>query len=173
MAMHNFQLTTADGNVYPHIPASQVYIDTAGTSLETYWPTLVNNILNFLYPVGYIYKSTVPQNMASLVPGTTWITLPAAKILVGAGTYTDSRGENKIFSASEQPVGEYFHRLTIAEMPSHRHQFWWQTGSTGDEGWDYGRTPGTERNGTGYTGSNLPHNNVMSSKVVYMYQRTA
>lgn len=173
MAINNFQLTTADGNVYPIIEASQVYVDTSGTTLEAYWSTLINIILKKVYPVGYIYKSSSPKNMSSIIPGTTWEALPAAQILVGAGSYTDSAAETQTFSATSAPVGEYFHRLTTTEMPSHRHEFWKDASSSGSEGWDYGRTPGTNRHYTGYTGSNLPHNNVMSSKVVYMYQRTA
>lgn len=71
------------------------------------------------YPVGSIYMSTNSINPGALFGGT-WEAYAQGRVLIGAGTGTDSRSENKTFAAGSTG-GEYNHQLTVGEMPSHSH----------------------------------------------------
>lgn len=71
------------------------------------------------YPIGSIYISTEETNPSKLFGGT-WESYGQGKTLIGAGTGTDENGETKTFTANTTG-GEYSHKLTIEEMPSHTH----------------------------------------------------
>lgn len=75
--------------------------------------------LDMVYPVGSIYLSTNATNPAVLFGGT-WEAYAQGRVLIGAGTGTDSRSEKKTFAAGDTG-GEYNHQLTVEEMPSHDH----------------------------------------------------
>ena len=83
--------------------------------------------LDMVYPVGSIYLSTNATNPGTLFGGT-WEAFAQGRVLIGAGTGTDSRNESKEFTAGETG-GEYNHQLTTNEMPSHTHTA--STDSTG------------------------------------------
>ncbi len=80
--------------------------------------------------------------------------------------------------------GEYYHRLTVSELPSHVHQgldidgvyvFGWDTGNlTGFDFMDgnYMKKVGN-RITTGSTGDNNYHNNIQPYVVTYFWRRTA
>ena len=78
-----------------------------------------SNIVNIIYPVGSIYMSMSSTNPAELFGGT-WEQIAQGRCLIGAGTGTDSRSESKTFTAGDTG-GEYSHKLTVGEMPSHNH----------------------------------------------------
>lgn len=78
-------------------------------------------LVDILYPVGHIYMSTNSANPGTLFPGTTWEAYAQGRVLIGAGTGTDSRSEKKTFAAGSTG-GEYNHQLTVGEMPSHSHE---------------------------------------------------
>lgn len=77
-------------------------------------------LVDILYPVGYIYMSTNSANPGTLFPGTTWEAYAQGRVLIGAGTGTDSRSEKKTFTAGSTG-GEYNHQLTVGELASHTH----------------------------------------------------
>ena len=77
-------------------------------------------LVDILYPVGYIYMSTNSANPGTLFPGTTWEAYAQGRVLIGAGTGKDSRNEEKTFTAGSTG-GEYNHQLTVGELASHSH----------------------------------------------------
>lgn len=77
-------------------------------------------LVDILYPVGHIYMSTNSANPGTLFPGTTWEAYAQGRVLIGAGTGTDSRSEQKTFTAGSTG-GEYNHQLTVGELPQHSH----------------------------------------------------
>lgn len=74
--------------------------------------------LNVAYPVGSIYISTISSNPSSYLGGT-WEQIKG-RFLVASGTVTDANGETATFYAGTTG-GEYVHRLSLEEMPSHTH----------------------------------------------------
>lgn len=74
----------------------------------------ISTVVDLLYPVGTIYISVSSTN-PGLTMGGTWVSFGAGKTLVGV----DSGDAD--FNASNKTGGEKTHTLTVAEMPSHRH----------------------------------------------------
>lgn len=77
------------------------------------------DLLDMIYPVGSIYMSVNSSNPGSLFGGT-WQAYAQGRVLIGAGTGTDSRSEKKTFAAGSTG-GEYNHQLTVGELASHNH----------------------------------------------------
>lgn len=80
---------------------------------------LDQHILDMTYPVGSIYISVNNINPGNLFGGT-WASFGEGRTLIGAGTGTDANSTQMAFSAGTTG-GEYSHRLTVNEMPSHNH----------------------------------------------------
>ena len=103
-----------------------------------------------------------------------WAKFSEGQLLLGIGSHTDKNGVTKNISMMQQ-LGEYEHRLTIDEMPSHNHDVLDSTGTTGQGGgWDLnGNDSGTfvEAKGMGKTGGDKPHNNIQPSIGVGMWLR--
>ena len=129
----------------PNMPKNMLAIvTTAGTTngSEPQWPSTAEQTIqdgtvifemrkqvyssadffnvDMVYPVGSIYMSTASTNPGTLFPGTTWEAYAQGRVLIGAGTGTDSRSEQKTFAAGSTG-GEYNHQLTVGEMPLHNH----------------------------------------------------
>jgi len=153
--------------------------------------TVSSSVLEGAYPVGSIYmNATNSTNPASLLGFGTWVALGAGRVLMGAGSGTDVNGDSQSFSAGATG-GEYSHELTVAELPSHRHNNGvGELTTVANDIFIYGTTtqdaPGlaSQQPSTGggtpdiqgltsYTGSNQPHNNIQPYITVYMWQRTA
>lgn len=79
----------------------------------------LQNILDFVYPVGSIYMTTNNQDPSTLFGGE-WVAWGQGRVPVGAGTGKDSNGVSKEFSPNETG-GEYKHTLSASEMPKHNH----------------------------------------------------
>lgn len=133
------------------------------------------DILNMVYPVGSIYMSVNSTSPATLFGGT-WVAIAEGRTLVGVGTGTDINGDTMTWT-SEAEGGEYFHTLTVDEIPSHHH----------DVGWDYEGGTGAGHGtllrpqwtnpqwqyDTSNTGGGQAHNNIQPFFAVYMWKRTA
>lgn len=127
------------------------------------------NIKLNAYPIGSIYISTENTNPSELFGGT-WENYGQGRTLIGAGTGTDENDEAKIFEANTTG-GEYNHKLTVAEMPSHSHgqlQFHWAAGSNGG-GCYVGKGTGSDISAP--TGGSESHNNIQPYIVTYMWKR--
>lgn len=125
-------------------------------------------------PIGSIYENeTDPRNPAVILGYGTWESR-AGTVSIGAGTYTDARGEELTFVAGDTG-GEYKHVLTISEMPAHKH---FPDGTYNRHGGNQGPDWSSgDRDGVNVTespqGSNQPHNNMMPYRVVYRWARVA
>lgn len=123
------------------------------------------SLLDRTYPVGSIYISTVSTNPKDLFGGT-WEAL-GGRFLIGAnGTYK-----------AGATGGEATHKLSIAEMPSHNHDFWLPLLSNEGltdcgEGNNWWRPTGRETS-TKWSGGNSAHNNMPPYLSVYMWKRTS
>lgn len=130
-----------------------------------------------VYPIGSIYLSTNGTNPAELFGGT-WQRLKDRFLLAAGDVY-----------AAGSTGGEAQHKLTVAEMPSHRHssdsyQYGFPNGFTEKDNYctwvNYGTSnnnaPNTAESGplrTSWVGGGQPHNNLPPYLAVYMWQRVA
>lgn len=127
------------------------------------------------FPVGSLYVNFSDNtNPATLLGFGTWSAVEGLT-LIGAGSHTDSRGENKTFVAGSEE-GVYRHVMTINEMPSHTHNVTIPLHSQAGAG---KVANGQDREGpdptitSSSTGGGQPHQNIQPSLVVYMWRRTA
>ena len=131
--------------------------------------------LNLVYPVGSIYISINSTSPATLFGGT-WAAYAPGRVLLGAGAGTDTNGRSITFSAGGQN-GEYYHTLSVSEMPSHSHTMkgYGNGLQSGSNRYRWGQN-GTETDDPGpinSTGGGVAHNNMQPYVVVYMWRRTA
>lgn len=138
-------------------------------------PVATSTIVDVIYPVGSIYLSVNNTNPSSLFGGT-WERIKD-KFLLGSGdTYTNG-----------STGGEASHTLTVDEMPSHTHNYYFDQNP--QVNWHIGLNSGSVESttsavaegpqGRGYTlhireaGSSQPHNNLPPYLAVYIWKRTA
>ena len=152
------------------------------------------DLLDMIYPVGSIYMSVNSSNPGSLFGGT-WEAYAQGRVLIGAGTGTDSRSEQKTFAAGSTG-GEYNHQLTVGEMAQHSHSGTISSsgghshtvkGNAGGSGswafrFDTGGTSSNQGNtqsagahthsvSISNTGSNTAHNNLPPYLCIYIFRR--
>lgn len=152
-------------------------------------------MIDILYPVGIVI-TTATDNTPK--PGEAyglaqWEQVGEGRSLIGAGTGTDQNGKSMTFSIGQQG-GEYEHKLTISEMPTHDHDEC--INGNGQDGWNnsYGEMISLPENGSGTqngysanvngmwhgsgnqvktktTGGNYAHNNMQPYLVAYFWKR--
>ena len=130
-----------------------------------------------VFKVGSVYTSTVNENPSITFGYGTWERFAEGRVLVGFTSSVSNTLPEWVKIAGSQ-YGEYTHKLTTAEMPSHSHQlgerFGGDNSSAGSfepfEPWEEGKR---NSNKSLPTGGDLPHNNVQPSIVVYFWKRTA
>ena len=76
-------------------------------------------VISAAHPVGSIWETTTNDDPNTLWPGTTWVKMDAGRVLVAAGSYTES-GTTYTYNLGDTG-GEVKHQLTADEMPSHGH----------------------------------------------------
>ena len=130
-------------------------------------------IVDYLYPVGAVYLDTLNVNPQTRFAGTTWGKISEGKFLAGVGSGADKNLTNQILLAGDDAsIGEYTHKLTVTEMPSHTHDltsFSYVGDRDNDENkgyWDQGGTLTTQS-----TGGDQPHNNIPPYFGVYIWKR--
>ena len=89
--------------------------------------TVVDNIVNVMYPVGIIVEFAEDVDPNTTWVGTTWERMKNGRVLVSAGQYNETNWEH--LYALGETGGEALHTLTTEEMPSHSH-----SGSTSTNG---------------------------------------
>ena len=148
----------------------------------TPWNSLQYMFKSCPYEVGDILVTMNATDPAVRWPGTQWEVFAPGRVLIGAGTGQDSRGESKTFEIGETG-GEYQHQLTTGELPSHRHEFsrpqWFNpnidSSPVGTSSQTiYGYTSGTTRQYaavTYYVGGDNVHNNQQPFVTVLYYRR--
>lgn len=141
------QLTAAQGKV-TEMPIGSVYVTTND------------------------YKSSAEVNTA-LGYGT-WIRFAEGKTLVGMSTKVADPAWTKKLKTE---FGEYDHKLTVEEMPNHKHNIQAvdndSRGNTAIDGASGGRLGFVSDQFLGAVGGDKPHNNVQPSIVVAYWLRTA
>lgn len=137
--------------------------------------TTIDNTIDAMHPVGSVYVTIINTNPSTFLKGT-WEQFAQGRTLVGVGEGTDGTTTQTFLENTDG--GEYNHKLTIDEMPSHSHNF--KTASNQNNvvtGWmDYERVM---RTGTSYdidkpvtnTGGDELHNNMQPYVTVYFWKR--
>lgn len=85
-------------------------------------PESITGIFQMLFPVGSIIMR--PTNPGNTIPNGglgfgTWQKI-SGRSIIGEGSHTDDRGQTRSFVAG-QSEGEYQHKLSTQELPSHSH----------------------------------------------------
>lgn len=174
---NGFDEPTAPANRYVYL--TQEFLPFR-TSNPTYRRTIMRNSENVwiyeawvaslpaisIYPIGSIYMSINSTSPATIFGGT-WERIQDTFLLAAGSTYdAGSTG------------GEREHKLTVNEMPSHRHNIVIATGSV--SGTEYFHAEQTQ--GGSYpiysspvqpTGGGVAHNNMPPYLAVYVWKRTA
>ena len=150
-------------------------VDYDGDTVPDGWEEVSNEnneVLTKIYPVGSIYMSVNNTDPSTLFGGT-WEQLKD-RFLLGAGS-TYSNGATG---------GSATHKLTVNEMPSHKHTgIEYDNGNSvslsesGNTGYNisWSKTGNSTRSDlqTNSTGGSKAHNNMPPYLVVYMWKRTA
>lgn len=79
----------------------------------------VKEVIDIVHPVGSIWETTTTGNPNTLWSGTTWVKMDAGRVLVAAGSYTES-GTTYTYNLGNTG-GEAKHQLTTDELASHSH----------------------------------------------------
>ena len=125
-----------------------------------------------IFPIGSIYMSTSSTNPGTWMVGTTWARFANGRVLVGVDDKDSDFAVNKT-------GGSKTHKLTIDEMPKHRHA----PGKSGSfvlnvghidagSGTAYYRPDDTSQY-TDYQGGGVAHSILQPYIAVYIWRRTA
>ena len=136
------------------------------------------NITNMIFPVGAVYITYNNNNPGNFLGGT-WVQFGKGRTLIGQGQFTDKNKTTYTFTEAETG-GEYKHKLTVAEMPSHNHRQQVAAGTGSAVGYQR-RDYNGEGNSNLYDalhdtqnrGGNEYHNNLQPYITVYFWRRTA
>tara|TARA_R100001594_G_scaffold110420_2_gene145154 strand:- start:1685 stop:2761 length:1077 start_codon:yes stop_codon:yes gene_type:complete len=96
------------------------YIYPEGPSTPTEW-------LDTFFPVGCVQLTLHNSNPQTRIAGTTWQIIAEGQFLVGVGEFVDKNQDFRKFCefgkdpGSGQTDGEYTSKLSIANLPPHRH----------------------------------------------------
>lgn len=153
--------------------ATKAYVDKVVADAKT---AAIRAAALSAHPVGsYLYtdKADNPNTYMEGLEGTTWELLGGGRVLMSAGTYTDSNG-TVTYKAGETG-GERMHQLTVGEMPAHTHPIY--RAGNGGGNWDGDGLAGSPVNAYGgmlntrSSGNNQAHNNIPPFVVVYCFRR--
>lgn len=97
---------------------NEYYLNADGTWKQVKQRS-VKDLIDILYPVGYIITLTGDQNPNTLWAGTTWERYAAGRVLMGAGSYVENSTTYTYTNGATG--GEVKHQLTADEMPAHSH----------------------------------------------------
>lgn len=178
-------MKTAIDNLNSDVATNKTAIDNLNTDVssnKTAIDNLKEQILQAVYPVGFVYVSiTDSRNPADILGFGTWEALPAGYGLVAQGTATAEDGSTLTFTAGSKS-GEFKHRLTVGELAKHKHLTVW--GEIGTFPWGDDNDHTHKGNGS-TTDSDNPypysepvgndeyHNNVSACIAVYLWKRTS
>ena len=132
--------------------------------------------IDAMFPIGAVYITTTNTNPSTFLKGT-WEQFGQGRTLIGEGTGDDGT-DTQTFTANSIG-GEYKHKLTVEEMPSHTHKLQFRGGQGSRPNDPYGddrpMLQGTSNYGRDVdkAGGDVPHNNVQPYITVYFWKRTA
>lgn len=79
----------------------------------------VKEVIDIVHPVGSIWETTTTDDPNILWAGTTWVKMDAGRVLVAAGSYTES-GTTYTYNLGDTG-GEAKHQLSTEELAAHGH----------------------------------------------------
>ena len=135
-----------------------------------------SKMISAIYPVGSVYITYNNNNPGNFLGGT-WERFGQGRTLIGEGTGND--GSTSMTFTANNTGGEYKHKLTVNEMPSHKHgiQIPVSTNWTGNGGSAFQLNSQVNTN---YiydyikdTGGDESHNNIPPYITVFFWRRTA
>jgi len=149
-------------------------IDTTGSGVSIQGAldatAIGNNLIDIVYPVGFIITTFTNTNPSTLLANTTWVRFGEGKCVVGVD-------DADMDFAEGATGGEKEHTLTKAEIPPHRHTEIYR--SNHNNGTNFGHS-GPYLTSTTNTGDGsadglqgLAHNNLQPYISCYMWRRTA
>ena len=94
------------------------YLSADGTWKQVQQRT-EKQVIDIVYPVGSIWETTTNDDPNTLWAGTTWVKMDAGRVLVAAGSYTES-GTTYTYNLGDTG-GEAKHQLSTEELASHGH----------------------------------------------------
>ena len=95
------------------------YLSADGTWKQVQQRT-EKQVIDIVYPVGSIWETTTTDDPNILWAGTTWVKMDAGRVLVAAGSYTES-GTTYTYNLRDTG-GEAKHQLSTDELAVHSHQ---------------------------------------------------
>lgn len=132
---------------------------------------------NAMYPVGSYYWSTQDTDPSELFGGT-WKKVEG-RFIIGSGTVTDENTQGIYTFVTGETGGEYTHKLTVSEMPSHEHSYTsintiqHVQSSTVVNNYGYIGNGSSSSKATSATGGNGHHNNLPPFEVANCWKRIA
>lgn len=163
-------------SVSENTSSSHVLVESGNEIQYRDWNKLVNSIKNAMYPVGAVYITYNNTNPSTFLGGT-WERFGQGRTLVGEGTGND--GSTSMSFTTESSGGEYKHKLTVAEMPSHGHKLYARGGQTAQTSSPFADNKPITQGSNSYgfnvssTGGDGYHNNLSPYITVYFWRRTA
>ena len=115
----------------------------------------VKDIIDIIYPVGFVITTTGSQNPNQLWAGTTWERYAAGRVLVGAGSYVENGATYTYTNGATG--GEVKHQLTADEMPAHGHSASCSTNGNHYHGVPWDKTSEAPNTPYGWYDSNNNH----------------
>ena len=105
---------------------------TQYNSISAYIVTFVNTMFNNLKynttPIGCIRYTATQINPSAFLPNTVWVQISGGLFVAGVGESTDTNSKTIEFiqgnvglSSNNFLLGEYSHKLIVAELPPHTH----------------------------------------------------
>lgn len=79
----------------------------------------IKEVIDIVHPVGSIWETTTTDDPNTLWAGTTWVKMDAGRVLVAAGSYTES-GTTYTYNLGDTG-GEAKHQLSTDELATHGH----------------------------------------------------
>ena len=95
------------------------YLSADGTWKQVQQRT-EKQVIDIVYPVGSIWETTTNDDPNTLWAGTTWVKMDAGRVLVAAGSYTES-GTTYTYNLGDTG-GEAKHQLSTDELANHNHK---------------------------------------------------
>lgn len=146
--------------------------DTYYLSADGTWKQVqqrsIKQVIDIVHPVGSIWETTTTDDPNTLWPGTKWDKMDGGRVLVSAGSYTES-GTTYTYNLGDKG-GEAKHQLTTGELAGHTHIASGTTSTNGDHhhgAWgdqsgqtNYGVYDGNANN---YGSGNTDKNNVIAN----------
>ena len=154
----------------------------------------VKEVIDIVHPVGSIWETTTNDDPNTLWAGTTWVKMDAGRVLVAAGSYTESgttytynlgdKGGEAKHQLSTEELAEHRHGVSCSTDGNHSHGYWYNDGGDGHSSyngvaaWDClnQTTTNGEHSHTitiANTGGNAKHENRMPYIVINRWKRTA